>query len=162
MTLEELKEQLAIDKSVLDDEVIRQPVLFYAVSELLTSALAERDGAKEHMNSVDAELSAKWRAQLTTTNQGRVTDTMVASQVQVDTKHKKAVEEYLDLKAYADQVEALKSAFQQRSYMLRDLVSLYTANYFEDSSVRLTKAQEASHHSANRARISIARAARGK
>ena len=61
-TLDELKEQLAIDKGVLDDEVIRQPVLFYAISEQLTDASAERDAAKEELANVDADLDINWRS----------------------------------------------------------------------------------------------------
>lgn len=162
MDLSELQAQLAIDKSELDDEVIRQPSLFYMVSEKLTDALAERDAAKEELANVDADLSAHYRAKLTKTTKGRVTDSSVAIHVQADAEHEKAFRVWLDAKTKADKLQALKDAFQQRSYMLRDLVSLYTANYFEDSSVRPSKAQEASHYAANRTRISNARAARGK
>ena len=64
LTLADLQESLTIDKSVLDDEVIRQPVLFYTVSEMLVDALAERDAAKEELNSVDADLDGIWRRKL--------------------------------------------------------------------------------------------------
>ncbi len=162
ISIAELKEQLAIDKSVLDDEVIRQPVLFYTVSEQLTNAIAERDGAKEDLAAVDAELNAKWRKKLSTSTTKRVTDSLVQSYIQTDPVHEKAFDTWLAAKTKADQFLALKEAFQQRSYMLRDLVSLYSANYYEDSSMRPTKAQEASQYAANRQRISNARAARGK
>lgn len=161
MTLAELQEQLAIDKSVLDDEVIRQPTLFYMISELLTDAAAERDAAKENLASVDAELSGKWRRKLIGAYP-RVTDAMVASNVITDPDHEKAFDTYLVSKTKADKFLALKEAFQQRSYMLRDLVSLYSANYYEVSSIKPTQVQEASHYAANRSRISSARSARGK
>ncbi len=160
-SIAELKEQLAIDKSCLDDEVIRQPVLFYAVSEQLTQAIAERDGAKEDLAAVNASLYAKWRKKLEGVAK-RVTDTMLESYVQTDPDHEKAFDAWLAAKTKADQLEALKAAFQQRSYMLRDLVTLYSANYYEDASARPSKAQEASHYAANRVRMSNARAARGK
>lgn len=160
-TIAELKEQLAIDKSVLDDEVIRQPMLFYTVSEQLTDAIAERDGAKEDLASVDARLDTKWRKKLSDGNK-RVTEGLIQSHVQTDPEHEKAFDVWLAAKTKADLLEALKVAFQQRSYMLRDLVALYSANYYEDASVRPSKAQEASHYAANRQRMSNARAARGK
>lgn len=161
MTLIELQQQLAIDKSVLDDEVIRQPVLFYTISEQLTDAAAERDAAKENLASVDAKLDHKWRKDLAKVHT-KVTDKMVATQVLIDRDHEKAFDDYLEAKTKADKLLALKEAFQQRSYMLRDLVSLYSANYYETSSIKPTQTQEASHYLANRARISNARTVRNK
>jgi ATP phosphoribosyltransferase regulatory subunit HisZ len=160
VTLEDLKQQLAIDKSSLDDEVIRQPVLFYNISEQLTEAIAERDGAKEDLASTDAGLDNKWRTKLKALP--KVTEAMVSNHVLTDPEHEKAFDVYLAAKTKADKLQALKEAFQQRSYMLRDLVSLYTANYYEDSAIKPSRAQEASHYAANRARISNARVARGK
>lgn len=159
-TLAELQAQLAIDKSVLDDEVIRQPVLFYTVSEMLTDAIAERDGAKEDLGAIDADLDHKWRKHLAK-GPVKVTEAVVAGHVATDPDHEKAFTAWLNAKTKADKLLALKEAFQQRSYMLRDLVSLYSANYYEDSSVKPTKLQEASHYAANRNRMSNARAARG-
>lgn len=159
-TLADLQSQLAIDKSVLDDEVIRQPVLFYSISEMLTDAIATRDGAKEDLAAIDADLDGTWRKKLSK-GDSKVTEKMVANCVQTDQEHEKAFDVWLKAKTHADKLLALKEAFQQRSYMLRDLVSLYSANYYEDASIKPTKTQEASHYAANRARISNARAARG-
>ena len=160
-SLEQLKGSLAIDKSVLDDEVIRQPMLFYAVSEQLTEALAERDAAKEWLATEDASLGVQWRAKLEKAKI-RATEAIVTSHVQTDPRHTKAFDEWLEAKTKADRFLVLKDAFIQRSYMLRDLVALYSANYFEASSMKPTKMQEASQYANNRARISSAREARGK
>jgi hypothetical protein len=162
LTLADLQDNLAIDKSVLDDEVIRQPVLFYTVSEMLVDALAERDAAKEELGSVDADLDGIWRRKLAKDGKTKVTEAMVANHVQLSAEHEKAFATYLTAKTKADRLTALKEAYQARSYMLRDLVALYSANYYEDASVKPTKAQEASHYASNRSRISNARAARGK
>lgn len=162
LTLTDLQEQLAIDKSCLDDEVIRQPMLFYSVSEMLVDALAERDAAKEELNAVDADLDGIWRKKLSKDAKGRLTESMVKNHVQLSAQHEKAFDVYLKAKTKADRLTALKEAFQARSYMLRDLVQLYSANYYEDASVKPTRAQEASHYASNRSRISNARAARGK
>lgn len=159
LTLAEMQASLAIDKSVLDDEVIRQPVLFYTISEQLTDAIAERDAAKEELNSVDADLDAHWRKKL---SKVKTTETLIHNHVQVSQEHEKAFDIWLKAKTKADKLLALKEAFQQRSYMLRDLVSLYSANYYEDSSIKPSRAQEASHYALNRTRISNARAVRDK
>ncbi|HEV7234995.1 MAG TPA: hypothetical protein VGN15_02370, partial [Ktedonobacteraceae bacterium] len=86
----------------------------------------------------------------------------VAQLVQTSDEHEKAFTQWLVAKTKADKLLALKDAFQQRSYMLRDLVTLYSANYFEDASLKPTKAQEASQYAANRARIANARASKAK
>jgi len=159
-SLSELKEQLAIDKSVLDDEVIRQPVLFYAISEAMTDAIAVRDAAKEDLATTDAELDKVVRMQMAGLE--KYTEAMVKNAVQIHPRHKKAFNAYLDAKSDADKLEALKDAFKQRSYMLRDLVSLYSANYFEDASIKPSAAVEASHYHSNRDRMAKARANRSK
>lgn len=161
LSLSELKANLAIDKMALDDEVIRQPSLFYEISEALTEAAAERDAAKEELATVDAEIDGRVRAKFAKGDM-KATDKTVASHVLIDSAHEKAFTSWLTAKTKADKLEALKDAFKQRSYMLRDLVALYTANYYEESSVKPSRAQEASQYSANRSRISNARAARGK
>lgn len=161
-TLADLQAQLAIDKSVLDDEVIRQPVLFYTVSEMMVEAIAERDAAKEELAAVDADLDHSWRKKLAKDPKAKVTESVIKNLVQTSVDHEKAFATWLTAKTKADRLIALKDAFQARSYMLRDLVSLYSANYYEDASARPTKAQEASHYAANRSRIGNARAARGK
>lgn len=161
-TLAEIQQQLVIDKSVLDDEIIRQPMLFYMVSELFTTALAERDALKEELQAVDADLDFQWRKRLSKDKTAKVTETLIKNHVQTSDAHERAFNAWLDAKTKADRLQALKDAFQQRSYMLRDLVSLYSANYYEEASIKPSKAQEASHYAANRSRISNARAARGK
>ena len=159
--LADLKLYLAIDKSMLDDEVVRQPVLFYNISEVLTDAIALRDGAKEEHAAVDAEMDGVWRIKLAKVHD-RVTEKMVQNGVQNSPEHERAFATFLKAKTYADKLLALKEAFQQRSYMLRDLVSLYSANYYETSSIKPTPTMEASHYNANRVRMSNAREARGK
>lgn len=160
LTLTDLQQQLAIDKSALDDEVIRQPVLFYTISELLTDAIAERDAAKEELNMTDADLDSEGRRKLAKSGD-KTTEAMFKNYVQTHADHENAFKAWLIAKTKADKLLALKEAFQQRNYMLRDLVSLYSANYYEESSIKPSRAQEASQYAANRSRISNARAARG-
>lgn len=160
-SLNDLQGQLSIDKLTLDDEVIRQPILFYEVSDQLTEAMAERDAAKEELAAVDAELGNKLRKKLSV-GQTRVTEGLISSHVLTSPDHERAFNAYLEAKKRSDKLEALKDAFKQRSFMLRDLVSLYSANYYETTSIKPTQAQEASHYNSNRQRINTARVARSK
>lgn len=161
LTFDQLRSRLAIDKNMLDDEVIRQPSLFYEISELLTDASAERDAAKEELAMVDAELDQYYRTTYAKKGE-KATESMIKNSVQSDKRHGAAFAEYLALKNKADRLLALKESFSQRSYMLRDLVSLYTSNYFESESIKPTRTQEASHYAANRQRIANARQAKAK
>lgn len=160
-TLADLQSQLQIDKMVLDDEVIRQPMLFFEVSDQLTEAMAERDAAKEELAAVDAELDQKLRKKLAV-GQTRVTEGLITSHVLVSPEHEKAFSAYLEAKKRSDKLEALKDAFKQRSFMLRDLVALHAANYYESTSMKPTQAQDVSHYQSNRQRINNARVARSK
>lgn len=159
LNLNDLQKNLAIDKMVLDDEVIRQPMLFYEVSDQLTDALAERDAAKEELAVTDAELDNSWRRKLAKVKD-RVTDKVVLSCVMTSSDHEKAFKTYLQAKTRADRLLALKEAFQQRSFMLRDLVALYSANYYETTSLKPSRAQDISHYHSNRAHMNDARIAR--
>lgn len=159
-TFADLKASLEIDKSCLDDEVIRQPVLFYAISEQVTDAIAERDAAKEELALVDATLDAKYRSNMGRDSSKRVTETFIQNCVCSDNNHQKSLSIWLRAKLKADRLLALKEAFQQRSYMLRDLVSLYSANYYEVESLKPSKVQDMAHFHANRARLANARLVR--
>lgn len=157
MKLAEFRRYLQIDKLALDDEIIRQPSLFFEVSEAYAEAAVDRDGLKEYLITIDAQLDAKIRAEL---GDAKATEAMIKGRIQTDKEHQSAVNDWLTAKAKADQLGALKEAFQQRSYMLRDLVSLHTANYFEQSAIRSDAASDAVVYSKRRARLAAAREAR--
>ena len=151
--IEQLKKFLEIDKLSLDDEIIRQPSLFYQVSEAYVEAVGERDTLKEQLASTDAEIDGEIRSNAKT----RITDTAVKNLVQCDADHEKAFKAYITAKVKADQLGALKEAFQQRGYMLRDLASLYVANYFDHSSIQGTSSQDKTIYEARRRTLAEAR-----
>lgn len=152
--INEFRAYLSIDKSSLDDEVIRQPSLFFEVSEAYVEAAAERDYAKEDLANIDAVLDSSIRKKL---SDKKPTEGAVKGLVQCSEEHSKAMRVYLEAKQLADKFAVLKDAFQQRSYMLRDLVSLHTSNYFQDSSVKITLQQDKSVYTQRRARLAMAR-----
>jgi uncharacterized membrane protein YheB (UPF0754 family) len=158
-TLTELKQRLEIDKNALDDEIIRQPQLYYEISEQLANAIAVRDSLKEETNTTDADLDGMWRKQLASLK-GKVTEAMISNHILTSTQHETAFQAWLTAKTHADKLQALKEAFQQRSSMLRDLVSLYTANYYQTTSMKPSQAAEASHYAANREHMAKARKAK--
>src|SRR5688572_7391907 len=130
----EFRGYLRIDKNALDDAVIEQPSLLYAVSEELAAATARRDELKELLATTDAKLDAKYRKDLN----GKNTDTAIKNRVQKSQEHSDAFRAFISAKERADVLYALKDAFQARSYALRELCELYVANYFEEGSLRST------------------------
>lgn len=137
--VDELRELLAIDKHSLDDEIQKQPQLFFKVSEAQVSAAARRDYLKEEIKRVDAELHAKHRRLIEKTG-SRATDAAVTAAIQADPDHQRAVDAHINAAKEADLLVALKESFSQRSYMLRDLATLFVANYFESSSMKANSA----------------------
>lgn len=158
--IQNLKHCLKIDKHALDDEIERQPSLFFDVSEAYVAAAAKRDACKEELASIDAELDAVVRKRLED-NKERITEAAVKNGIQTHADHGPAFDTYMDAKQEADLLFALKEAFQQRGYMLRDLASLYVASYYEQSSVRGDSKMDNAAYSQTRERLAAARGKRG-
>lgn len=137
--IDEFRTYLAIDRANLDAEIVQQASLFYEVSEAYTMACAVRDDLADNLKATDANLDLKYRSNGSDENDGKLTENKIKNLVETDPKHEKAITKYLEAKAFADQIAALKEAFHQRSYMLRDLSALFIANYFERSSIEGNK-----------------------
>lgn len=155
--IDEFRRYLKIDKHALDQELEEQPMLFFKISEAFVKAAAERDMLKEQLATTDAQLDAVAREGFA---DQKYTEAMVKNEVQTDKKHDTAMLKFLRAKEHADLLQALKEAFQTRSYMIRDLCSLYNANYFEEASVRGTPQTERATYNAGRQRLTEGRAHR--
>ena len=145
----ELKQYLKINKHRLDEELEEQPMLLFQISEAFVQASAERDMLKEQLATIDATLDGKARAKLERTLD-KVTEAMVKNAVQTSGDHEAASAAYLKAKNQADLLAALKEAFHSRGYMIRDLCTLYAANYYEQGSAKPT-------NTTNRATYSMGR-----
>lgn len=152
------RDLLVIDKNALDDELIQQPMRFFEISDLHTAAIATRDKAKEELMLKDAILQAKHRRQLEDAGE-RPTIQAIEERVIADPTHVKFRDAYIDAKTHADECYAMKESFQQRSYMLRELVALYIAGYYATSAMTNPKRKGAgeSAYEANKKRISETR-----
>src|SRR3974377_710408 len=133
--LDELQEKLAIDKYALDDEIVSQPNLFFAATDAYTEAQAEHDACKAELETVDAELDGEVREALEKASI-KSTEAMVKSEVLKHKRHLDAFDTFILAKVRADKYKALKEAFNQRNYMLRELASLYVSSYWERTAVQ--------------------------
>lgn len=135
--VEEFRKYLVIDKNALDDEVIQQPTLVCKVAEAYVEAAALRDACKEAVATIDAQIDVGVREEL---EGEKITETIVRNRVQTHQAHKEAWDAYLTAKYEADVLGALKDAFVNRGFMLRDMVQLAVIGYFDVSSIKGTKA----------------------
>lgn len=154
----ELKAYLEIDKHSLDDELVRQPALFFKVADAYVEAVAERDSCKEELAAVDAELDPKIRGRFEQMGD-KYTEAMVKAEIQLAKKHQDAFDTFNLAKARADRLLALKEAFQQRNYMLKELASLYVSNYYDKTSVQGTSSTDKAAYDRRRERLAEGRRA---
>ena len=136
----QLKTALFIDKNDLDEELIRQPSLFWNVGNLLTLAVSQRDGCKNQIEEATAELDSQFRRQAQEAEE-KITETAIRSKIEASVLMQKLKTNYLALKLEADQLQVLREAFTQRAYVLKDLVSLYVAGYFAQASAGAPRRQ---------------------
>ena len=129
-----LKERLQIDRGNLDDEVAKQPVLFFDISEQYAESIAEHDTAKEYLASTDAMLDSEIRENAKAGE--KLTETMVKNMVQLDVSHAEAQAKFLAAKLKMNKLLALKDAFKQRGDMFKVMGQLHATSYFEQSSVQ--------------------------
>jgi hypothetical protein len=128
----ELEEALRIDEHALDEALVLQPDAFYRVSKKLAIMVSQRDAAKQALQEEEAYADERARASIP--DGERVTDTAVKAIVRLDKKVLAANDALLKLNRQVGLLQALKEAYQQRSYVMKDLVSLWVANYYGDAS----------------------------
>jgi hypothetical protein len=124
----EFSDSIRIDKNRLDDELIDQPMKFFTICDGLATLISCRDKAKEEIKDIEAQqyFTAKGHAE---TNGIKTTEGWIRSFVQVSKERQEAFQIYI---RYAEQVkvlEGLKEAFMQRSYMIKDLVTMHVQDY---------------------------------
>ncbi|KKN90059.1 hypothetical protein LCGC14_0231720 [marine sediment metagenome] len=141
MDIKEFGDMLQINPNDLDTELIRQPELFFRVGQAHALAISERDGAKEDLAVTDASLNFEVRNALEKEGTKATMD-LVAAEVQAHKDHGADMQAYLETKRKADELGALRDAFSQRAYMLREMVNLFMANYFATESVSRGEAGE--------------------
>ena len=157
----QLSQDLKIDRNALDEALILQPELFLRASLLYTEAVSDRDAAKETVSVVHASRSLKIRRK-SVEDGTKLTEAIVASMIEKASDYREAMSEYLSCKQQAEEALAVKEAFQQRGYVLKDLASLYIAGYFTSSSVQGKASRDVQQESYARSRETLAKRRRSK
>lgn len=132
-TLAECRAFLSIDRDDLDSCLMEQPEVFYRVAQAFTLAQAERDSIKLDLTEAQAELGVQFRKQALEKEE-KLTEDGLKQKLSMAPRIQKLERQLLDASASANEYGALKESFQQRSFMLRELVALkITQRRDEDS-----------------------------
>jgi hypothetical protein len=122
----ELEASLQIDRDDLDSCLVDQPGYFYHVAEEVAQANARRDTLKLDLEEQTAVLDKEVRHNAQR-DEEKITEAGIQNRLRTMPKIKELQRKYLDAKTEADSWAALKEAYQQRSFMLRELVALQLA-----------------------------------
>lgn len=126
----EIRGLLKIDKFDLDNEAAIQPELYFRVAEAQRRASFVAFRAKEDLVAVRASVYRKVRAELAKDESVKVTESLIENGIVTDPEMKAAQRDRQKAEADADMLMSLKDSMQQKSYMIRELVELYMAQYF--------------------------------
>jgi hypothetical protein len=128
----QLKDGLNIDIDNLDFALIKQPNQYFHVAQQHALAISRRDKLDHEMDVLKASLDREIRLEAIKTGE-KITESQIKAAIERDKEHRALMFEYLYAKREADQWLALKDSYQQRSYILKDLVSLHVSGYFGEA-----------------------------
>ena len=153
--LEEAQRSLRIAKDAIDEAIMEQPTLFYAVSDMLVFTKEEKDTAKLARDRVEAGVSHKLRTSLNREGT-KFTESALREQVTLDRDYDNAQCAYLSALSEVTAWEHMKEAYSQRGFMIRELARLWTSNFYGENSVIGGNTSDIAA-SSNRSRMSIDR-----
>jgi hypothetical protein len=130
----ELEKGLKIDENALEEVLQQQADLFYRVAKELALRISLRDQAKQELAEIEAEADIDLRKDARV-NEEKITEKEIEAKKKLDTKVQRASDRFLKLTLQVGQWGALKDAYIQRSYVLKDMVALYLRSYYADSSI---------------------------
>lgn len=133
--LARLETGLVINRDLLDQELIDQPQHFLLAAEECVLAISKRDAVKEQAKQLDAELLLSFREDLESKGK-KPTEATLSALIEGHPVRKKLRTDLLEASRDVDILEAVKEAYSQRSWMLRELCSLYVAGFFSVTSVK--------------------------
>lgn len=128
------EQSLAIDRNDLDEHLIAQPQLFSDVGDKFARAVSVRDMARDDLRSVESTITLRVKREHDARNE-KCTEKIIDAHVQNDVERRNAFQKLVTAQYEVERWEGLKESYRQRASMLRDLCSLYIANYYTKQSV---------------------------
>ena len=121
--LERLRESLVIDNDAIGDCLIEQPQFYNDVASGHAESVARRDALKLEAEEAQAEVDRRIRAEASARGD-KITEAAIQQQIRLDAAVADLARRGLAAREESDRWAALKEAYQQRSFMLRELVAL--------------------------------------
>lgn len=136
--MDDYKKDLQIDRNNLDEECIRQPVLFDIHAQDLIPLYKERDTLELQIELLSAQLDGVIRESASVESK-KLTEPKIKNEIMNNEQYQKLNNKYLLLCASVKSKEAIRDAFQQRRDMLKLLVELYIAGYWQTTEPSVNK-----------------------
>lgn len=131
--IEHYRDKIKLDRHALDLAAEEQPGLFLEVAEQHVQAKSRYDQARDNLTRLDAKIAQRVRTAWNEAKDGKATEGKVADIVLTDPEHLTAADAMQKAKEEVDEWDALRSAFDHRLRMIRELTSLYAAGYYSAS-----------------------------
>jgi len=125
---------LQIDEHNLDEMLVKQPSLYHEICDRHARAVSRRDKLKEGLKVVGAELNLSVKEEADKKRK-KMTEHTASAAVLSKKEHKDATKAFRKACLRVDRLQALRDAFQQRAFVLRDLVALFLSTYYSEHSV---------------------------
>ncbi len=125
----ELEQSLHIDDDALDRCLTEQPGLFYHVATALAQANSQRDLLKLQLDEAMAEADGHER-DLAFKREQKITEAAIQNSIKARPDIQKLQRACLEARTEAERWSALKEAYQQRSYMLKEIVGMRLAEFY--------------------------------
>lgn len=124
--MDRLRDALVIERDALSECLIEQPQLYYDVASGHAESVARRDALKLDSEEAQAEVDKRIRADAVAKDT-KLTEAAIQQQLKLDAKVTELAHRSLQAREEADRWAALREAYQQRSFMLRELVALHVS-----------------------------------
>lgn len=128
----DLGDKIKIDKTQLDEAVGWQVEAVRRLGDVAAVVHSQRDEAKDDIKLMEAETDEFIRRELAAAGT-KVTETQVKNLILKDRKYQTSIRKHAMLVRDAARVANLRDAYKDRSYMVREMVTLFSAGYFADT-----------------------------
>ncbi len=134
----EYKEDLKIDEHNLDEECLKQPVLFEMYTQKLTPLYKLRDELKLEVERFAAKLDGVIR-EVASAEAKKLTETMIQNEIIRNPQYGDLQIKYIKVCTEIKEMEVIRDAFQQRRDMLKLLTELYIGQYWSTVEPKVLK-----------------------
>lgn len=136
--MEDYRKDLTIDRDNLDEDCIRQPVLYDTYAQLLVPLYKERDTIKLGIEQLSAQLDGIIRESASAEGK-KLTEAKIQGEIIINPQYQNLQIKYINICTEVKEKEAIRDAFQQRKDMLKLLVELFISGYWANVQPRVIK-----------------------